>query len=101
MDKIIETYLLRYGFLPVLICVERLCEREDYLLCHDILKTIKGFNEKYDLDIPTEITTESIANMKLEFMVNHNLMGDIAYANREHYADTIMNEIFKNYDERC
>lgn len=67
---------------------------EKFELCNSIINVIEKTNTKYNIEIPTKITTKAISDMKIEFMVRHNLSGDIAYRNREHYADIIMKELF-------
>lgn len=93
MEEVIRIELLKYGFVPILIALERLNELEEYEICESIINVIKEHNDKYDLDIPTVLNGEAIAQMKIAFMTKFNLSGDIAYSNREHYADEIMKAI--------
>ena len=95
MEKVIRNELFKYGFVPLLIVLERLERLGEYDICMIITDTIRKHNEEYDSDIPTVLNGEAIAMMKIAFMTKFNLSGDIAYSNREHYADEIMKAIDK------
>ncbi len=95
LNKAVQTEFFKYGFLPMLICMERFLYREQYELCESILYNIKKLNTKYDLDIPAKISPQAVVNMKLSFMINFNLSGDVAYKNSEYYANEIELSLFK------
>jgi hypothetical protein len=95
MQSVIRKELFKYGFVPILIVLERMEKLEEYEICFIILQTLIIHSGKYDLDLPTKLNGEAIAQMKIYFMTEFNLSGDIAYKNSEHYADEIMKEIEK------
>ena len=95
MKKVIELELFKYGFFPLLLVVERMEKLEEYNICILILNILKQHSEKYDLELPTKVDGEAVAQMKIYFMTQFNLSGDIAYKNSGYYANEIMMAIEK------
>ena len=95
MEEVIQDELYKYGFLPLLIVLERMEEVEDYEVCKAIINVLKKTNTRLDIDLPTKLDGEAIAQMKITFMTKFNLSGNIAYNNSEWYADEIVKEIEK------
>lgn len=47
------------------------------------------------MDIPKKYNQEAISVMKINFIVQHNLSGNIAFTNNEYYTEEIMSIINK------
>ncbi len=101
MRRTIQIELFKYGFYPMLLVVERFAKEEDYEMCQLIIDVIEEHNQKYELNLPTRLGEDAVNYLKLAFMVNHNLMGDIAYRNSERYAEDIMNAINEAKNTPC
>lgn len=93
MEQLLTLELYKYGFLPLLVVLERMAQKDEFEICSNIVNVIKTQNEKFDLDLPTKFDGTSVAIMKIAFMINHNLSGEISYANKDIYADEIIKSI--------
>jgi len=97
LKKLLQKELFKYGFLPLLIVMERMATIEEYEVCKMIMRVIKDHNKKYDLDLPTKLDGNAVAEMKIYFMTEFNLSGDIAYNNSQEYANCIQESIKEFY----
>lgn len=95
IKKLIEDKLFSFGFLPLLLVMEILQDKEKYELCSIIMEVLQEHSTKYNFYIPTKFNAESIELMKYNFMKYHNLSGDIAYNNNAFYAAEIIYEMEK------
>lgn len=95
LEKLLRRELFKYGFLPMLIVLERREEVQHFETCKTIIDVLKKHGEDYGYDIPTRYDGMAIAEYKLAFMTQFNLSGDIAVANSESYANEIELEINK------
>lgn len=93
LKKLLHKELFKYGFLPLLIVMERMAILGEFEICNVILQTIKDHNKKYNLDLPTKLDGSAVAEMKIYFMTEFNLSGDIAYNNSQEYANNIQESI--------
>lgn len=89
LKKLLHKELFKYGFLPLLIVMERMAILGEFEICNVILQTIKDHKKKYNLDLPTKLDGSAVAEMKIYFMTEFNLSGDIAYNNSQEYANNI------------
>lgn len=93
MKELIKENLFKYGFYPLLIVLKRMEDKSEYSICALIKEVIEEHNLKYKLELPTKLSFKAVIEMKIAFMLNFNLMGDIAYKNSEYYADEIEKSI--------
>lgn len=93
MRRLIESQLWAYGFVPLLIVLDRAESEEEYEVCNIILEVLAEHSKKYDFEIPTKFSQEAVALMKINFMTMFNLSGDITAKNNELYADEIIFKI--------
>lgn len=93
MEQLLTLELYKYGFLPLLVVLERIEQQNEYEICSCILNILKTQSEKFDIELPTKFDGTAVAIMKIAFMINHNLSGEIAYANKDIYADEIIKSI--------
>lgn len=104
LKSLLQKELFKYGFLPLLIVMERMAILGEFEICKVILQVIQDHNKKYDTDLPTKLDGSAVAEMKIYFMTEFNLSGDIAYNNSQEYANKIQEsikiELFykKNYE---
>jgi len=90
---LIEKHLWAFGFLPLLLVMEIFENEEEYECCNDILKVLNRHSKKYGCYIPKKYSQEAIIQMKINFMSDFGLSGDIAYNNNAWYAAEILYKI--------
>jgi hypothetical protein len=89
LEKVLQTELFKYGFLPMLIVLERMEQLDEFEICTAIVSMLNKHNQEFGIDIPTKYDGMAVAEYKLAFMTQFNLSGEVAYANRDFYADEI------------
>jgi hypothetical protein len=100
MEKLIRRELFKYGFLPLLLVLEQMEKWEEYEVCTAIVNVIKEHSEIYEVELPTKFDAEAIAQMKIYFMSEYGLSGDIAEANSKYYAIDIIKDIQKELNKK-
>lgn len=95
MKELIENQLWAFGFLPMLSALEALEWEEDFETCHIIMEVLSERSEKFGIELPTRFNEDAIAKMKIAFMVNFDLSGEIAFKNNWWYAEQIISKIKK------
>jgi len=99
LKALLQKELFKYGFLPLLIVMERMATIEEFEVCKMIMRVIKDHNKKYDLDLPTKLDGSAVAEMKIYFMTEFNLSGDVSYNNSQEYANCIQESIKEFYKQ--
>lgn len=97
LKALLQKELFKYGFLPLLIVMERMAIIEEFEVCNAILQVIKDHNKKFELELPTKLDGSAVAEMKIYFMAEFNLSGDTAYNNSQEYANCIQESIKEFY----
>jgi hypothetical protein len=96
LDLVIRKNLMAYGFLPMLLVLETLINKEKYELCHIIWKVYSSFYRKF-ADIPKRFTKEAVTELKEVFYVRFGLSGHTTINNLPYYAEMILEDIEKNF----
>lgn len=101
--------LYRYGFLCLLYLMQNAEEREKYEDARIVLGVIKHHNDKYDMKLPEQMNSESIADYIQGFW-ELGYAGTTAIKNMPSYVQSVEEEImmidaieyvFRNKERTC
>ncbi len=96
MKKVIQRQIFKYGYLPMLIVLDRMEDKQEFELCHLISETLSEHSDKYNLDLPKKMGNDAILDIKITFLLQFGLDGNTAILNSEYYADEIEKAITAN-----
>lgn len=103
-EKMLQREVFKFGFLPMLVVLERMEDLNDFETCEAIFNMLNKHNQEFNPEnpIPTRFSELSVIEYRLEFMTKFGLSGDVAVGNCEYYADEICFEIqkFKRFNRK-
>jgi len=93
----LQNLQFRFGLLPIVASCKILLRFEQYELIHSINEFLKESNFDFDHIEAQEDVEMAIVSIKIHFMVNHGLTGDIYEKNLPFYVMDVLGELKQFY----
>jgi len=93
MEATLTRLVTRYGYIPMLMVLGVMEEKEEYEICLKISRCLNQFSKGHGIEIPNRYSYDAMIRLKVDFMVSYGLSGETAEKNMPQYCDEIIKAI--------